>query len=120
MTVPAWKVLKILLETNYKERTVASFKKIICLVAMVCLVSLTFLGCETERYTTKFQATPMESVNEDLQIEPEKLIGELDEQMEIENEKRRSMLLDQAKVEAKKAEAEKSSKPELKNIGEEK
>ncbi len=60
----------------------------------------------------------MESVNEDLQIEPEKLIGELDEQMEIENEKRRSMLLDQAKVEAKKAEAEKSSKPEFKNIDE--
>ncbi|MHC4270036.1 MAG: hypothetical protein ACYSTS_16450 [Planctomycetota bacterium] len=96
----------------------ASFKKIICLVAIVCLVSLTFLGCAAERYTTKFQATPMESVNVDLQIEPQKLTGELDEQMEIENEKRRRMLLDKAKAEAKKVEAEKSSKPVLKNIGE--
>ncbi len=95
-----------------------SFKKIICLVAIVCLVSLTCLGCETERYTTKFQATPMESVNEDLQIEPEKLTGELDEQMAIENEKRRNMLLDKSKEEAKKVEAEKSSKPVLKNIDE--
>ena len=111
-------MLKILLETNYKERAVTSFKKIICLVAIVCLVSLAFLGCETERYTTKFQATPMESVNEDLQIEPQKLTRELDEQMAIENEKRRNMLLDKAKAEAKKAEAEKSSKPELKDIGE--
>ncbi len=57
----------------------------------------------------------MESVNEDLQIEPQKLTGELDEQMAIENEKRRNMLQDKAKVEAKKAEAEKSSKPVLKN-----
>ena len=97
-----------------------SFKNIFCLVAIVCMASLTFLGCETERYTTKFQATPMESVNEDLQIEPQKLTGELDEQMAIENEKRRNMLLDKAKVEAKKAEAEKRSKPVLKNIGEEK
>ncbi len=98
----------------------ASFKKIICLVAVACLVSLTFLGCETERYTTKFQATPMESVNEDLQIEPQKLTEELDEQMKIEDKKRRNMLLDKAEAEAKKAEAEKSSKPVLKNIGEEK
>jgi hypothetical protein len=113
-------VSKILLETNDKERTVASFKKFICLVAIVCLVSFTFLGCETERYTTKFQTTPMESVNEDLQIDPQKLTQELDEQMAIENKKRREMLLDNAKVEAKKAEAEKSSKPVLKNIGEEK
>ena len=38
--------------------------------------------------------------------------------MAIENEKRRNMLLDNAKAEAERAEAEKSSKPELKNIGE--
>ncbi len=62
----------------------------------------------------------MESVNEDLQIEPQKLTGELDEQMAIENEKRRNMLQDKAKVEAKKAEAEKSSKPVLKHIDVEK
>ncbi len=96
----------------------ASFKRIIFLVAILCLVSLTFLGCETERYTTKFQATPMESINEDLQIEPQKLTGELEEQMAIENEKRRNMLLDKSKVEAIKAEAEKNSKPILKNVGE--
>ncbi len=60
----------------------------------------------------------MESVNEDLQIDPQKLTGELDEQMEIEDKKRRDDLLDKAKVEEKKAEAEKSSKPVLKNIGE--
>ena len=98
----------------------ASFKKIICFVAIVCLASLTFSGCETERYTTKFQTTPMESVNEDLQIDPHKLSSQLEEQMEIENKKRREMLLDKAKIEAKKAEAEKSSKPVLKNVGEEK
>jgi len=97
---------------------VISFVKIVCIVAIVCLISSTFLGCETERYTTKFQATPMESVNEDLQIQPQKLTQELDEQIEIENKKRREMLLDKAKVEAKKAEAEKSSKPVLKNVSE--
>ncbi len=96
----------------------ASFKRIIFLVAILCLVSLTFLGCETERYTTKFQATPMESINEDLQIEPQKLTGELEEQMAIENEKRRNMLLDKSKVEAMKTEAEKNSKPILKNVDE--
>ncbi len=92
-----------------------SFKNIFCLVVVVCMASLTFLGC---RYTTKFQTTPMESVNEDLQIDPQKLTSELEEQMEIENKKRRDELLDKAKVEAEKAEAEKSSKPVLKNIGE--
>ncbi len=97
-----------------------SFKEIIYLIAMVCLVSFTFLGCETERYTTKFQSTPMESVNEDLQMDPNELTRELEEQMEIENEKRRNVLLDKAKLEEKKAEAEKSSKPVFKNIGEEK
>lgn len=98
----------------------AVFKKIICFIATVCLVSLTFSGCGAERYTTKFQATPMESVNEDLSISPQKLTGELDEQMEIEDEKRRNKLLDKAKAEAEKVEAEKSSRPVLKNIGEQK
>jgi hypothetical protein len=50
----------------------------------------------------------MDSVNEDLSIDPEKLTGELDDQMRIEDEKRRTMLLDKAK-----AEAEKGKKPEM-------
>ena len=108
----------MLLETNYKENAVTSLKKIICSVAIVSLMSLTFLGCETERYTTKFQSTPMESVNEDLQINPDKLTRQLDYEMEKQNEKRRTMLLDKAEEEAKKAEAEESSKPVLKNIDE--
>jgi hypothetical protein len=51
-------------------------------------------------------ATPMESVNEDLSIDPGKLTRELDDVMRVENEKRRNMLLDKAK-----AEAERSNKP---------
>ncbi len=96
------------------------YKKIIYPVAIMCLASLTFLGCETERYTTKFQATPMGSVNEDLQMSPEKLTRELDDQMEIENEKRRNKLLDKVKLEEERAEVEKSSKPVFNNTGEEK
>ncbi len=53
----------------------------------------------------------MDSVNEDLTIDPQKLTEELDDQMMIEDEKRRKMLLDKAK-----AEAEKDKKPSTQNI----
>ena len=79
-----------------------SFKYFICLVAIACLAASTFLGCETQRYTTKFQATPLESVNEDLSIDPQKLTTELDDEKKIQDEKRRKMLLDKAKAEAEK------------------
>jgi len=84
-----------------------SVNKYFYLVAIVCLAVLIFSGCTTQRYTTKFMATPMESVNEDLQIDPQKLTRELDDEMRIEDEKRRTMLQDKAK-----AEAEKERKPE--------
>ena len=79
-----------------------SINKYFSLIAIVCVSVLIFSGCTTQRYTTKFQATPMDSVNEDLSIDPQTLTEELDEQMRIEDEKRRKMLLDKAKAEAEK------------------
>ncbi|MCP4267221.1 MAG: hypothetical protein GY777_16900, partial [Candidatus Brocadiaceae bacterium] len=61
-----------------------------------------FSGCFEQRYTTKFMATPMDSVNEDLSIDPGKLTSELDQEMRIQDEKRRNMLLDKAKADAEK------------------
>jgi hypothetical protein len=87
---------------KFKEGVMSFINKYIYLFAIACLTALFFSGCTTQRYTTKFQATPMESVNEDLSIDPQKLSGELDEQMMIEDEKRRKMLLDKAKAEAEK------------------
>ena len=87
------------------------FKFIFCIVAATCVTALISSGCEVQRYTTKFQATPMDSVNEDLTIDPQKLTEELDDQMMIEDEKRRQRLLDKAK-----AEAEKDKKPSTQNI----
>jgi hypothetical protein len=51
--------------------------------------------------------TPMDSINEDLQIDSHKLTRDLDDEMMFQNEMRRTMLLDKAKAEA---EAEKSNK----------
>lgn len=82
------------------------FKYSTCVFAIICVTALISSGCTIQRYTTTFQATPMESVNEDLSIDPQKLTGELDEQMQIEDAKRRNMLLDKAN-----AEAEKDKKP---------
>jgi len=90
---------------------VTKFKYIFCIVAVICVTALISSGCEVQRYTTKFQATPMDSVNEDLTIDPQKLTQELDDQMMIEDEKRRQRLLDKAK-----ADAEKDKKPSTQNI----
>ena len=87
------------------------FRYIISIVTVTCVTALISSGCEVQRYTTKFQATPMDSINEDLTIDPQKLTEELDDQMMIEDEKRRKMLLDKAK-----AEAEKDKKPSTQNI----
>ncbi|GAX59604.1 deoxycytidylate deaminase [Candidatus Scalindua japonica] len=89
------------------------FKYIIYIVAISCVTALISSGCESQRYTTTFQVTPMESVNEDLSIDPDKLTGELDEQMMIEDQKRRNKLLDRAK-----AEAEKNKRPVIKKTEE--
>jgi|GEM_PF-1062935 hypothetical protein len=78
------------------------FKYVICIVTITCVTALISSGCEVQRYTTKFQATPMDSVNEDLSIDPQKLTQEMDDQMMIEDERRRNMLLDKAKAEAEK------------------
>lgn len=86
------------------------FKYLFCIVAVACVTALISSGCEVQRYTTKFQATPMDSVNEDLTIDPQKLTEELDDQMMVEDEKRRQRLLDKAK-----AEAEKSKNPSSQN-----
>jgi hypothetical protein len=51
--------------------------------------------------------TPMDSINEDLQIDSHKLTRDLDDEMMFQNEMRRTMLLDKAEAEA---EAEKSNK----------
>lgn len=89
------------------------FKYLICVVTITCVTALISSGCEVQRYTTKFQATPMESVNEDLSIDPQKLTDELDEQMRIDDEQRRKALLD-------KAEAEKADKSGTQKTEEEK
>ncbi len=86
-----------------------NFKYLISIVTITCAATLISSGCEVQRYTTKFQATPMDSVNEDLSIDPQKLTEEMDDQLMIEDEKRRNMLLDKAKA---KAEAEKDNKPD--------
>ena len=86
------------------------FKYLFCIVAVACVTALISSGCEVQRYTTKFKATPMDSVNEDLTIDPQKLTEELDDQMMVEDEKRRQRLLDKAK-----AEAEKSKNPSSQN-----
>jgi len=78
----------------------------------VCLAVLIFSGCFDQRTTAKFMATPMDSVNEDLQIDPQKLTTELGDEMRFQNEMRRNMLLDKAKAEA---EAEKGNKPGQQN-----
>ncbi len=91
----------------------SKFRYLICIVTVTCATALISSGCETQRYTTKFQATPMDSVNEDLTIDPQKLTEELDDQMMIEDEKRRQRLLDKAK-----ADAEKNKIPSTQNSGE--
>ncbi len=80
----------------------ASIKKNFCLIAIICFAALIFSGCKTQRYTTKFIATPMDSVNEDLSIDPQKLTTELDDEMRIQDKNRREKLLEEAKAEAKK------------------
>jgi hypothetical protein len=85
-----------------------SINKYCYLVAVVCLAVLIFSGCFEQRTTAKFMATPMESVNVDLQIDPAMLTRELDHEMWKEDEKRRTILLDNAKAEA---EAKNSNKP---------
>jgi len=90
---------------------VTNLKYLISIITITCVTALISSGCEAQRYTTKFQATPMDSVNEDLTIDPQKLTEELDDQMMIEDEKRRQRLLDKAK-----AEAEKDKKPSTQNI----
>ena len=89
-----------------------SINKIFYLIATMCVVVLIFSGCTANRTTTKFMATPMESVNVDLQIDPQKLTTELGDEMRFQNEMRRNMLLDKAKAEA---EAEKGNKPGQQN-----
>ncbi len=88
------------------------FQYFICVVTTTCVTALISSGCEVQRYTTKFQATPMESVNEDLSIDPQKLTGELDEQMRIDDEKRRNLLLDKAKADAEKGSKSATQKTE--------
>ncbi len=77
-------------------------KYLVCTITITCVSALILSGCEVQRYTTKFQATPMDSVNEDLSIDPQKLTQEMDDQMRVEDERRRNMLLDKAKAEAEK------------------
>ncbi len=85
-----------------------SINKYCYLVAVVCLAVLIFSGCFEHRTTAKFMATPMDSVNEDLSIDPGKLTRELDDEMWVQDEMRRTMLLDKAKAEA---EAQNGNKP---------
>ncbi len=79
-----------------------NYKYLISMITIICAVALISSGCKGQRYTTMFQATPMDSVNEDLTIDPQKLTEELDDQMMVEDEKRRNELLDKAKAEAEK------------------
>ncbi len=79
-----------------------NFKYLIGVVTITCVTVFISSGCEFQRYTTKFQATPMDSINTDLSIDPQKLTEEMDDQLMIEDEKRRNMLLDKAEAEAEK------------------
>ncbi len=88
------------------------FRYIICIVTVTCVTALISSGCKGQRYTTMFQATPMDSVNEDLTIDPQKLTEELDDQMMIEDEKRRQRLLDKAKADAEKGKSPSSQNTE--------
>ncbi len=76
-----------------------SFKYFICIVTIACLTALISSGCEIQRYTTKFEVTP---VMEDSTTDPQRLTKELDEELRMEDEKRRKVLLDKAKAEGEK------------------
>ena len=78
----------------------------ICLLMFIFLTTLILLGCETERYTTKFELTP---TMEDSKTTPERLTNELDDELRLEDEKRMKKLQEKAEKE-RKPETSKESK----------
>ncbi|MFQ5963476.1 MAG: hypothetical protein ACE5KZ_04240 [Candidatus Scalinduaceae bacterium] len=90
-----------------------SFKYFICLSVFALFTTLILLGCKTERYTTKFELTP---VMEDSVTTPERFTKELEEELRLEDTKRMKMLQEKAKKEAeKKSKSAKSNVEEIKS-----
>lgn len=75
-----------------------AFKYFICSGIIVFLATLVLSGCETERYTTKFEVTPF---MEDGATSTEKLNSELQDELRMEDEKRMLMLREKAEAETK-------------------
>ncbi|MHC4182804.1 MAG: hypothetical protein ACYSR0_05595 [Planctomycetota bacterium] len=70
-----------------------SFKYLICASVITLFATLLLLGCETQRYTTKFELTP---TMEDSVTTPEKLTKELEEELKLEDAKRMKTLQEEA------------------------
>lgn len=73
-----------------------AFKYFICSGIIVLLATFVLSGCETERYTTKFEVTPF---MEDGTTTTEKLNSELQDELRMEDEKRMLMLREKAEEE---------------------
>ncbi len=87
-----------------------SFKYLVCVSMITFFTTLILLGCDTQRFTTKFELTP---TMEDSLTTPESLTKELEEELKLEDAKRIKML--QEKAEEKK---EKEGKPAEKKVEE--
>ncbi len=87
-----------------------SFKYLVYVSVIMFFTTLILLGCDTQRFTTKFEVTP---TMEDSVTTPEKLTKELEEELKLEDAKRIKML--QEKAEEKK---EKEGKPAEKKVEE--
>ncbi len=113
---------------NNKEDIVKSFKYLVCVSVITFFTTLILLGCDTQRFTTKFELTPtmedsltqrfttkfeLTPTMEDSLTTPESLTKELEEELKLEDAKRIKML--QEKEQEKK---EKEGKPAEKKVEE--
>ena len=87
-----------------------SFKYLVSVSVITFFTTLILLGCDTQRFTTKFELTP---TMEDSVTTPESLTKELEEELKLEDAKRIKML--QEKEQERK---EKEGKPAGKKVEE--
>ena len=80
-----------------------SFKYLVSVSVIMFFTTLILLGCDTQRFTTKFELTP---TMEDSVTTPESLTKELEEELKLEDAKRIKMLQEEAE---KKKEKERKS-----------
>jgi hypothetical protein len=94
------------------------FKYLFCVSVTAIFTILILLGCGSQRHTTTFKFTPIDSIPDEL-TKPESLTKELDELLKVKDEQRMRMLQEKAKKEKeqegkvteKKAEETKGEEP---------